>query len=295
MLHPESRGFGWLSEFKARFFPLKEPQVKTRQEIFFRHPDGPLIHVCPTPDQTYAAAVANFLDILEKAKEGDAVLLATGDSYLPFYTVLIARAKNGVNLAQFRWGHIDNFAYDAKNYPEGTGEQDYEKFLRRHFIEPAGIPNDHLFPIGGLTANATQTAREYNQWLEKQRIIAALMGLGPEPVVHIAYMKPDMDLEQGVAAIELSPETVARNEERAKKEGKLPPPKTAITLGLPHLRRAEHKFVLACGDGYAERVRLALAEEINPNIIATYLRTEGFRDTVDVYLDATSAKHLKLR
>lgn len=263
------------------------------QESFFRHADGPMIHVSPTPQETHASMADDLLDILASAQVDDTVLLATGNTFVPFFAKLIARARErGISLAKFRWGHIDNFSYNPREYPSGTDDEDYEKYLRKHLIEPAGIPEDHFFPIKGLSANPAKTAADYDRWLGNQHIIVVLMGLGPEPVVHIAYMRPDMDLEQGAAAIEFSPETDERNKQRAQKEGKPPPPKHGITLGLPHLRRAEHKFVLAYGDSYAERVRLTFGEEINPNVIATHLRTEGFRDTVNVYLDRTAAKYL---
>lgn len=268
------------------------PAISVYKETIFSHPDGPNIHMLQSPEEARLAMADDILDILVTAEDGNLVLLSTGKTSQAFYPAFIARAQEReINLTRFRYGHIDNYVYDPLQYPYGTDDQDYEKFLRRHFIGPAGIPENNFFPIHGYTADPHGTASEYDQWLESQRIIVAITGaFGPKPVVHFAFMKPSMNVEDGVVAINLSSEVVNRDAARAADVGSPPPPTRVITLGLRHFRRAQHIFNINCGPEYVERVRLALAGPIDPSVIGTYFRTKGFRKKVHLYLDPVTAQ-----
>lgn len=268
------------------------PAFIAYQESIFPHPDGPNIHMLQSPQEARLAMADDILDILVTAEDCDLVLLSTGNTSQAFYPVFITRAQEReIDLTRFRYGHIDNFVYDPLNYLYGTDDHDYEKFLREHFIELAGIPEKNFFPIHGYTANPHGTAEEYDQWLELQHIVVAVTGaFGPKPVVHLAFMKPNMDVEVGVAAIDLSDEVIGREAARAAEADYLPPPTRAITLGLRHLRRAENIFNINCGPEYVERVQTALTGPIDPNVIGTYFRTEGFGEKVHLYLDPVTAR-----
>ncbi|MBI4065535.1 6-phosphogluconolactonase [Candidatus Gottesmanbacteria bacterium] len=276
------------SDATAAFTPV----IAGYRETIFHHPDGPNIHMLQSPEAARLAMADDNLDILTTANDGDLVLLSTGNTSKAFYPVFVARAQERrINLARFRYGHIDNYVYDPLNYPFGTDNQDYEKFLRKHFIEPAGIPKDNFFPIHGYTADPHKVASDYDQWLESQRIVVAIAGaFGPKPVAHFAFMKPGMNLEVGVAAINLSGEVVRRDVTRAEEADYPPPPTRAITLGLRHFRRAQHIFTINCGSEYVSRVTLALTGPIDPRVIGTYFRTEGFGKKVNIYLDPATAQ-----
>lgn len=255
----------------------------------FTHPDGPRMQILANRE-TAAALMANrLLDVLDSARDGDTILLATGNTMLSFYPELIRKAaERQINLARFNYGHIDNFVWRPEDYPNGPGEDDYVRYLRANFVGPAGIPEGRFHPINGFTHTPEKTAAAYNSWLEKQHVIAVLLGIGPEPVAHLAYMRSDADLEQGVSYLPISPETVARNVKRSQESGKAAPPDECITLGLRFLRRAEHKFVLASGSEYRRRIDVTFNGPVDPQVIATFLRTSGFRETVEVYLDVNA-------
>lgn len=283
----EAPFFGYTQEVAAVFPVSGEASIRSHRELYFRHPDGVNIHVSPTPEEARLSMADDILNVLANAEDGQTVILSTGNSSSKFYPVFIEQARErGIDLTRFHYGHLDNYAYDPQAYPDGTDNEDYEKYLRRHFIEPAGIPEDHFHPIRGLSDHPEEVAAEYDAWLSTRPIVAAIAGaMGPEPVVHFAFMKPGMDLERGVSVIDLSEETVERDRQRAIEGGYPPPPDRAFTLGLPHLRRARHLFNINCGPEYRKRVELALTGPVDPNVIATYLRTEGFRDKVHIYLD----------
>lgn len=271
------------------------PAIVHYQESIFPHPDGPSIHMLQSPQEARLAMADDIFDVLVTTEDGDLVLLSTGNTSQAFYPVFIARAQErGIELTRFRYGHIDNYVYDPLQYPYGTDDHDYEKFLKKHFIDPAGIPEKNFFPIHGYTADPHGTADRYDQWLETQRIVVAITGaFGPKPVVHLAFMKPTMDLEVGVAAINLSDEVVRRDSTRAADSDYEPPPTRAITLGLPHFRRALNIFGINCGPEYVSRVQTALTGPIDPRVIGTYFRTEGFRKKVHLYLDPVTAQPIK--
>ncbi len=268
------------------------PAGASYQERIFPHPDGPHIHMLQSPEAARLAMANDILDVLAPAADDDLVLLSTGNTSQAFYPVFIERAQErGIDLTRFRYGHIDNYIYDPAMYPDGSDDEDYKKFLMEHFIKPAGISLENFYPIQGLTADPDKTAKEYDQWLDEQHIVVAIAGaLGPEPVIHIAFMKPDMDLEVGVAAIDLSDEVVARNAARAAQDGYPPPPIRAITLGLKHFRHADKIYNLNCGREYVDRVRVALTGPIDSNVIGTYLRTQDLGEKVHLYLDALTAQ-----
>jgi len=226
------------------------------------------------------------VDVLKTTPAGQTILLATGKTMLEFYPALIRLAeKQSVDLTSFNYGQLDNYVWRPSLYPNGPGEEDFIAYLKKNFLEPARIPNYHYFPINGITEEPELVAQQYNGWLSNQKIAAVFLGLGPAPEVHLAYIKEGTSPEIGVHHVLLSDITVARNIRRGEKV-----PTEAITVGIANLKQATHKFVLAIGK--TEEVRLALMGPITPNVVATALRTEGFKETVHVYMDEESAKGL---
>ncbi|OGG01918.1 hypothetical protein A2Z33_01620 [Candidatus Gottesmanbacteria bacterium RBG_16_52_11] len=263
-------------------------------EVHFRHPDGPMIHIIPEQTDTILDCVNGILDVLSTAGDGDTVLVAASRTAGMLYPVLIKESeRRNIDLNRFTWGHIDNYLYPPESDAGGPEGEDFAAWVRINLIEPAGISPDRFFPLSGRTEDPQKSARMYDEWLSSCRIAAVIAGApGPEPVVHVAFMNPDMDTECGVCVIPLSPETVERNRERAEAAGKNPPPETAITLGFKHMRRAEHIFSVALGDEYAGRMKMALVDPVSPGVIASQWRTDGFREKVEIYLDRAAGAEI---
>jgi glucosamine-6-phosphate deaminase len=244
-------------------------------------PDGPDVHVCADRAGTANLMANDVVSVLCKTPPGQTILLATGVTMLEFYPKLISEArKKSLDLNRFTYGHLDNYVWR-----NGKGKEDFINYLHSNFLDPAGIPTDHFFPITGETDNPEQTAKDYEQWLQNQTIAAVFLGMGPIPEVHLAYMQAGTSLTQGVYYSTLSHSTITRNKRRGEDV-----PNEVITVGLADLRRATHKFVLAFEK--EQEVRLALTGPITTDVVSTALRTEGFKESVHVYLDSASCKGL---
>jgi len=250
-------------------------------------PDGPDVNIFGDRIKASYAMARAAIDVLKTTPAGQTILLATGKTMLEFYPALIRIAQEqSVDLTSFNYGHLDNYVWRPSSYPNGPGDEDFIKYLKKYFLEPAKIPEDHFYPINGLTEKPDLIAKKYNEWLSTQKIVAVFLGLGPAPEVHLAYIKEGTSLDKGVHHVFLSAITVARNVGRGEKV-----PTEAITVGLANIKQAANKFVLAIGK--TEEVRLALTGPITNNVVATALRTEGFKETVHAYLDKASAEYLR--
>ena len=246
-------------------------------------PDGPDVRVSQNRISASKVMAQAVVNVLQTTPAGQTIILATGRTMLGFYPELIRIAEEQkVDLRSFNYGQLDNYVWRPSLYPRGPGSEDFIAYLQKNFLEPAHIPPDHFYPIDGVTEEPAQTAKRYDQWLSKQKIAAVFLSLGPLPEVHLAYMKANTPLDSGVHALTLSDSTIARNKTRGEKG-----PTEAITLGLANIRAAAHKFVLTIGK--PEEVRLALTGPITPDVVATALRTDGFQESVHVYMDEVSA------
>lgn len=247
-------------------------------------PDGPDVHIAADRMKTCELMATAVVTVLTDTPPGQTILLATGITMLGFYPALILFAEeHSVNLASFNYGHLDNYVWRPSLYPNGPGKEDFFTYLQQNFLKPANIPADHFYPINGITETPQSVAKRYDEWLSTQNIAAVFLGLGPAPEVHLAYIKSGTPLSVGVHHEILSEVTVSRNISRGEKV-----PEEAITVGIANLKQATHKFVLALGK--TEEVRLALTGPITPDVVATALRTKGFKESVHVYLDDLSAR-----
>jgi len=248
--------------------------------------DGPDVHVYDDRNRASDAMAIDVVGKLLLTPPGQTILLATGVTMLDFYPKFIARARErDLNLSAFLYGHLDNYVWRPSEYPVGPGKEDFVVYLKENFLIPAHIPSDHFFPINGATEDPDAIAFDYEMWLKKQTVAAAFLGMGPVPEVHLAYMQAATPLDSGVHYSTLSSATIKRNVSRGETV-----PTEVLTVGLADLRRATHKFVLAFGK--TEEVRKALTGPITTDVVATALRTDGFKESVHVYLDETSAQGL---
>jgi 6-phosphogluconolactonase/glucosamine-6-phosphate isomerase/deaminase len=249
-------------------------------------PHGPDVNIFDDDAKASISMARAVVEVLKTTPVDQTILLATGKTMLEFYPALIRIAKEqAVDLSSFNYGQLDNYVWRPSVYPNGPGKEDFIEYLQKNFLEPANIPKDHFYPMNGITENPEQVAWEYNDWLSNQKIAAVFLGLGPAPEVHLAYIKSGTPLDVSVHHALLSDITVSRNKNRGETA-----PNEAITVGLANIKQATHKFVLAIGK--PEEVRLALTGPITLNVVASALRTEGFKETVHLYLDRQSAMSL---
>jgi 6-phosphogluconolactonase/glucosamine-6-phosphate isomerase/deaminase len=242
----------------------------------------PDIHTFADGLQASEAMAQAVVDVLKITPAGQTILLATGKTMLDFYPALIRLAQSqSVDLASFNYAHLDTYVWRPSLYPNGPGKEDFITYLKENFLGPANIPADRFFPMNGVTDTPEIEAKRYDDWLTQQSIAVVFLGLGPPPEVHLAYMNAGTPLETGVHFSTLSDVTVTRNKNRGEMA-----PTEAITVGLSNLRHATHKFVLAINK--PEEVRLAFTGPITTDIVATALRTQGFGESVHVYVDGVS-------
>lgn len=266
------------------------------------HSNDLRIYVYETREQGGLAVALRLLRTLSmySALPTNSILLAADSTHLSVYSQIIKHAQAfEVDLKDIDWGHLDNYAYPSSTYPQGPDEYDFVAHLRRHFIDPAGIPNDHFHPIQSWgTDNLHQVARDYDDWVRSAQPIIGLFGLGPvtPPImkssttpdeVHLAYITAQTPLYVGYHYLpELSPATIFRNHKMRHEHS----PTGGITMGPRNIQNLQYKFVSAWGK--PQEVAAAFLGPINLGTVATMLRRYNFRPGTHVFLDRASAQPL---
>lgn len=261
------------------------------------------ISVYETREQGGLAAALRLLRILSMYSEAfytNSVLLAADSTHLSVYSQIIKHAKAfNVDLGSIHWGHLDNYAYPQSEYPNGPDTYDFVTHLRRHFIDPAQIPDDHFHPIVSWgTDNLSQVAIDYDAWVRNVQPVIGLFGLGPvtpahmksstvPDEVHLAYITAQTPLKVGYHYLpELSQATIYRNRVMRGETS----PTGGITMGPRNIQQLQFKLVSAWGK--PQEVAAAFLGPINLGTVATMLRRHNYRRRTHIFLDRASAQPL---
>ncbi len=208
-----------------------------------------------------------------------ALCLPTGNTPLGMFRILIDRIMSGsLDVSQAQWFLLDEYVGIDDDDPESlTG------WLRREFLTPAGIPEEHIHEMPTKAEDLAAAAAQY----EADLVAAggfelAVLGLGGNG--HIAYNEPGSTADSRTRVLTLTAESI--EQARGYFEGRTVPTR-AISAGVGTLLEARSIVLLVSGASKAKVLCDALYGPQTPDNPASFLQLAS--DRVEVVADEAAA------
>ena len=200
-----------------------------------------------------AAAAAALMG--ETADAGGSVVLTGGSTPRDAYELVAARHSD--------WGGVDVWFGDERHVP--TSDSRSNQLLAREALLDRLVVPPTVHPIR-TELPAVDAAAEYDAELAGEPLDLVLLGLGPDG--HTASLFPGMPaLDERERLAVATPPGLEPFVER-------------VTLTIPALESGAHVVFLVVGEGKAEAVRRAFADEPSPRTPASLVRSLNGRTTV---------------
>jgi glucosamine-6-phosphate deaminase len=234
-------------------------------------------------DRDMGRRAANIVAATLVAKPGAAISLPTGSTPLPLFEELIERQRRGeLDLSRFHLFCLDEYLGVDESNPNTL-----TSWLRRMFIEPAGLPAAHVHTLPVTDPDPEAAAARYEESI-RARGGLELAVLGISENGHIAYNEPGSSVDSRTRVVSLTPESV---EQAAGYFGGARVPDQAMTVGIATLLEARQIILIAAGEEKQEILLAALRGPISSEVPASFLRTVPER--VTVVLDEAAAGLLR--
>jgi glucosamine-6-phosphate deaminase len=192
----------------------------------------------------FARAAADHVAALLARKPQAVIALPTGQTPLGLYAELARRAAaKQLSVAQARFFNLDDYLGLSAAHPLS-----YARFLREHFLIPAGVPEEHIRLLRGDVVGIEAECRDYEAAIGAAGgLDLAILGLGTNG--HIGFNEPGSDWSAQTHVVTLSPETRATH--RAQTQGKFVIPEYGITVGISTIVAAREILLLVAGGAKA--------------------------------------------
>jgi glucosamine-6-phosphate deaminase len=192
----------------------------------------------------FSHAAADHVAALLARKPEAVIALPTGQTPLGLYFELVARAAaKRLSTAQARFFNLDDYLGLSVDDPLS-----YARFLREHFLMPAGVPEAHIRLLRGDAVEIEAECRDYEAAIEAAGgLDLAILGLGANG--HIGFNEPGSDWSAQTHVVSLSPETRATHV--AQTQGKFAIPEYGITVGISTIVEARKILLLVAGGAKA--------------------------------------------
>jgi glucosamine-6-phosphate deaminase len=241
------------------------------------------VGVYDSPEALGAAAASDFAAVVKEeisTKGSAAVILATGNSQLPFLRALRQRQD-------IAWDRVSVFHMDEYVGMPATHPASFRRYIEDNL-------DTHVRPraFHGLRGDAESAEDEmarYADLLEQAEPVVCVMGIGENG--HLAFNDPPADFKnpQRLAVVNLA--DASRHQQVG--EGYFASfgetPERAITLTIPTLLAPSRVMVLVPEARKATAVRVALEDPVTPECPASILRSVPH---AELYLDRDSAREL---
>jgi len=191
----------------------------------------------------FSRAAAHYVAALLARKPEAVIALPTGQTPLGLYAELVARAAaKQLSAAQARFFNLDDYLGLSAAHPLS-----YARFLREHFLMPAGVPEEHIRLLRG-DAGIEAECRDYEAAIAAAGgLDLAILGLGANG--HIGFNEPGSDWSARTHVVALSPETRATHV--AQTQGKFAIPEYGVTVGISTIVAAREILLLVAGGAKA--------------------------------------------
>jgi glucosamine-6-phosphate deaminase len=192
----------------------------------------------------FSRAAADHVAALLERKPNAVIALPTGQTPLGMYAELVARAaRKRLSAAQARFFNLDDYLGLNAGHPLS-----YARFLKEHFLTPAGVPEEHIRLLRGDAIGFEAECRDYEVAIAAAGgLDLAVLGLGTNG--HIGFNEPGSDWSAQTHVVSLSQETRATH--AAQTKGRFAIPEYGITVGISTIVAAREILLLAAGGAKA--------------------------------------------
>ncbi len=217
------------------------------------------------------------------ANPGLVLAVPTGSTPLGMFEHLVAKVRAG----NLDLSGITLFCLDEYVGVEPEDPNSLTGWLKRSFVDPAGIPWDRVRAVASSAADPGAAAAAYDAEIAAAGgLDLAVLGLGPNG--HIAYNEPGSAADSRTRVLALTPESSAQA--AAYWTAGVETPSRAITVGVGTLLESDRLVLIVSGAAKTEMLRRALEEPMDAAIPASWLRLAG--DRLHVIADAAAASAL---
>ena len=214
----------------------------------------------------FSRVAADHVAALLAVKPEAVIALPTGQTPLGLYAELVARAAaKRLSVAQARFFNLDDYLGLSVDHPLS-----YARFLREHFLLPAGVPEEHIRLLRGDAVGIEAECSDYEAAIAAAGgLDLAILGLGTNG--HIGFNEPGSDWLARTHVVSLSQETRATH--AAQTQGKFVIPEYGITVGISTILAAREVLLLVAGGGKARALAAFRAGIPDPQWPVTALLT----------------------
>ncbi|MDX5593270.1 glucosamine-6-phosphate deaminase [Pseudovibrio sp. SPO723] len=206
------------------------------------------------------------------------IILATGTSQIGMLEDLV-KPEHDVPWDKVTAFHLDEFVGIADDHPAS-----FRKYLLERFV--AHAPGVEFVPVEADAEDMVAELTRLTDRLDQTRLDLCYCGIGEN--CHLAFNEPPANFESGSAFIGVQLDDVSRVQQ--VKEGWFSDldavPRTAITMTIPQMMKAEQIICVAPDERKAEAVKHAISGPVDPMYPASILQTH---QNAVVYLDPQSA------
>lgn len=220
----------------------------------------------PSAGALGAAAAAAFAATVRDAlrfRRTVAVILATGNSQLPFFAAL--RSRSDIDWSRIDVFHMDEYLGMSPGHPAS-----FRRYLHEQLVDAVGPREFH--GLRGDAGDVREEIRRYTALLSEFEPLVCVLGIGENG--HLAFNDPPAAFSTGELVHVVDLDEPCRRQQWT--EGHFPAldavPRRALSLTIPALLRPSHVFALVPEKRKAEAVRNALEGPVTPQCPASILQ-----------------------
>lgn len=199
-------------------------------------------------------------------KKPDSVLgLATGSSPIGIYKNLIQMNQAGeIDFSKITSVNLDEYVGLGSDHP-----QSYRYFMQNNLFDHVNIHPEKTFVPNGLASDLEAECAAYDRRIEELGgIDLQLLGIGLDG--HIGFNEPDDHFTEQTHVVTLDPSTIAANARFFNSADEVP--RSAVTMGVGTIMRAEKILLIANGKAKEEIVEKAIHGPITSQLPASILQ-----------------------
>lgn len=253
-----------------------------------------------------AREIADLIKSKNAKGEKIVVSFATGGTYEGVYKKLIEITKReGISWQNVVTFNLDEYAWNAYGYNNGYRAQYYDResyqaFMRDNLFtwlkENAGLQENNIYFMGGLTEYPRKEANDYEDLIMKETdgkgADLQVLGIGVEG--HIAFIeaRPGMPLKDflniSTRVEKLSDSTRKANSRFFDNNIDAVPP-YAMTQGISTILKAKEILLVATGPAKADAIFKTVINKVTPAVPASVLQ---IHPNAKIIVDKDAAKNL---
>ncbi|MDF1813042.1 MAG: glucosamine-6-phosphate deaminase [Verrucomicrobiales bacterium] len=213
-----------------------------------------------------AKEVADLIEKRRKENRKVVLGLATGSTPVPFYRQLVRLHKKGLSFSNVITFNLDEYYGLTQDHPES-----YYRFMHDQLFDHIDIPKENInIPDGTVSLDEVY---DYCHGYERAIVEAGgldLQILGIGRTGHIGFNEPGSAVDSPTRMITL--DRVTRADAAADFLGIANVPRSAITMGVGTIMKADRIVLMAWGGNKASIVRDAVEGPVTDQISASFLQ-----------------------